>query len=150
MHRPQWAFWNSAIHPSVCPSICLSHGAAAWATGTLAACSLATASGGHAEYASRLRRVFMHRRQGALWNSVICLSVPWHSCMGYRHTGCLQLNHCRAEAYCLATLGQYRVKITLNVVEQMCLITALFDSGMRCASRLAMHASNTRLMIKLS
>jgi len=67
--------------------------------------------------------------------------------MGYRHTGCLQLNHSRAEAYCLATLGQYRVKITLNVVEQMCLITPLFDSGMRCASRFAVHDSNTRLVI---
>jgi len=36
-------FWNTAIRPSVCQSVCLSHGAAAYAIGTLAACSLATA-----------------------------------------------------------------------------------------------------------
>jgi len=38
------AFWNSAIHPSVCPTVQL-------AIGTLAACSLATA--GHQRCADR-------------------------------------------------------------------------------------------------
>jgi len=29
-----------------------------------------------------------HRRV-ALSDTAICLSVPWHCCLGYRHTGCL-------------------------------------------------------------
>ena len=39
---------------------------------------------------------------GALWNSnsAICLSVPWHGCLGYRHTGCLQLSHRRPPEMC--------------------------------------------------
>jgi len=40
--RPRRAFWNTAIRPSVSQSVCLSHGAAAYVIGTLAACSLAT------------------------------------------------------------------------------------------------------------
>jgi len=30
----------------------------------------------------------------------VCLSVPWHSCLGYRHAGCLQLSHCRPTEMC--------------------------------------------------
>jgi len=29
----------------------------------------------------------------AFWNSAIRPSVPWRSCLGYRHAGCLQLSH---------------------------------------------------------
>jgi len=35
------------------------------------------------------------RRREALSNTAILLSVPWHSCLGYRHVGCLQLSHRR-------------------------------------------------------
>ena len=28
------------------------------------------------------------------------LSVPWRSCLGYRHAGCLQLSHCRPPETC--------------------------------------------------
>jgi len=28
------------------------------------------------------------------------LSVPWRSCLGYRHAGCLQLSHCRPPEIC--------------------------------------------------
>ena len=28
------------------------------------------------------------------------LSVPWRSCLGYRHAGCLQLSHRRPQAMC--------------------------------------------------
>ena len=28
------------------------------------------------------------------------LSVPWRSCLGYTHTGCLQLSHCRPPEMC--------------------------------------------------
>jgi len=39
---------------------------------------------------------------GAFWNSVIrpSLSVPWRSCLGYRHAGCLQLSHRRPLEMC--------------------------------------------------
>ena len=44
----------------------------------------------------RLRRAF--------GNSAIRLplrlSVPWHSCLGYRHVGCLQLSHFRPPEMC--------------------------------------------------
>ena len=38
-------------------------------------------------------------RGGAFWNSVI-VSVPWRSCLGYRHAGCLQLSQCRPPEMC--------------------------------------------------
>ena len=49
------------------------------------------------------RRTFIMPPQaplyGAFWNSAIRpsvrLSVPWRSCLGYRHAGCLQLSHRR-------------------------------------------------------
>ena len=30
----------------------------------------------------------------------VCLSVPWRSCLGYRHAGCLQLSHRRPPEMC--------------------------------------------------
>jgi len=30
----------------------------------------------------------------------VYLSVPWHSCLGYRHAGCLQLSHCQPREMC--------------------------------------------------
>jgi len=30
----------------------------------------------------------------------VCLSVPWRSCLGYRHAGCLQLSHRRPPEIC--------------------------------------------------
>ena len=32
--------------------------------------------------------------------SVLRLSVPWRSCLGYRHTGCLRLSHRRPPEMC--------------------------------------------------
>jgi len=31
----------------------------------------------------------------------VCLSVPWRSCLGYRHAGCLQLCHRRPPEMCV-------------------------------------------------
>ena len=36
----------------------------------------------------------------AFWNSAVHLSVPWRSCLGYRHVGCLQLSHRRPPEMC--------------------------------------------------
>jgi len=36
----------------------------------------------------------------AFWNSKIHLSVPWQSCLGYRHAGCLQFSHHRPSEMC--------------------------------------------------
>ena len=48
------------------------------------------------------------RPRGAFWNSAIRpsvrpsvrLSVPWRSCLGYRHAGCLRLSHRRPSEMC--------------------------------------------------
>ena len=32
-------------------------------------------------------------RRGRFGVLPVCLSVPWRSCLGYRHAGCLQLSH---------------------------------------------------------
>ena len=35
----------------------------------------------------------------------VCLSVPWRSCLGYRHAGCLQLSHRRPSEMCGLRIG---------------------------------------------
>ena len=45
-------------------------------------------------------RLLCPQPREALWNSTIHLSVPRHSCLGYRHAGCLQLSHRRPPAMC--------------------------------------------------
>jgi len=43
---------------------------------------------------------YVPRPRGTFWNSAICLSVPWRSCLGHRHAGCLQLSHRRPPEMC--------------------------------------------------
>ena len=82
--RPRGAFWNSTIRPPVCPMAQLPR---------LAACSLATAGHQRCADCGPIRGHFGIARS-------VRLSVPWRSCLGYRHAGCLQLSHRRPPEMC--------------------------------------------------
>jgi len=47
----------------------------------------------HTFISTRASFLCLHTRGhlGIVWS--VCLSVPWRSCLGYRHAGCLQLSH---------------------------------------------------------
>jgi len=54
--------------------------------------------------ASLSNQVIISGPRGIFWNSSIrpsvCRSVPWRSCLGYRHAGCLQMIHRRSPEMC--------------------------------------------------
>jgi len=50
-------------------------------------------------------------------DTAVCLSVPWCSCLGYRHAGCLQLSHCRPPEMCGPVSDERRSAVMFATIE---------------------------------
>jgi len=63
------------------------------------------------------------------------LSVPWRSCLGYRHAGCLQLSHCRPPEMCgLSTRPQTDVDLPRFLPPSNCHLPGTIPCSAVCLS----------------